>query len=372
MNNMAVVQTINRQGSSRSDELLDLAEEIFPTGQQKPHQHPGQTRERGAKRLGGCSLEVQGHLSRVASMPGMFSSLKERYGSPQIDLFASDQTTQLREYLTMSHKTKAGGPDALTEDWNRGSYIYLFPPPVTLMLHKIILKFRRFRGKVLLIAPFWTAQPWFHQLIEWCPQPLMLIIVSVGPTSSPTPDIAKTTRLEFLKHGLLKNYSRESVETMLAAHRPSTIRQYESCWKRFQVYLKLKHITNLRPNDVLDFLSWLTTTTLNITLNITLPQRPMALLQKGIRAQRPSQRGPVLSWSLHKVLNYLTFTNADLSLDQRLQRVVFLTALATGFRSSQLAALTRHPSFTFFNEDGLWVSLTPSPKFIAKTKHQMN
>ncbi|KAK4314456.1 hypothetical protein Pmani_014265 [Petrolisthes manimaculis] len=47
---------------------------------------------------------------------------------------------------------------------------------------------------------------------------------------------------------------------------------------------------------------------------------------------------------------------------------LFLLALASGFRASQLAALTRHPNFTSFGENDDYLTLAPSPTFLAKNE----
>ena len=54
--------------------------------------------------------------------------------------------------------------------------------------------------------------------------------------------------------------------------------------------------------------------------------------------------------------------------DHFLQRAFFLLALATGFRSSQLAAVTRHPSFSKLERDCSALTLSPSPTFLAKNE----
>ena len=49
-------------------------------------------------------------------------------------------------------------------------------------------------------------------------------------------------------------------------------------------------------------------------------------------------------------------------------KAVFLLALASGLRVSQLAALTRHQSLTCFEVGDAAVSLAPSPTFLAKNE----
>ncbi|KAK8392751.1 hypothetical protein O3P69_014886 [Scylla paramamosain] len=54
-----------------------------------------------------------------------------------------------------------------------------------------------------------------------------------GQGHLPTPFVTEVTRLEFLKVGLAGRFPPSAVQTMLKAHQPSSIKQYESCWRRF-------------------------------------------------------------------------------------------------------------------------------------------
>ena len=62
-----------------------------------------------------------------------------------------------------------------------------------------------------------------------------------------------------------------------------------------------------------------------------------------------------------------TYITPVSALDQ-LRKTLFLVALASGLRSSQLQALLRHPSWLVFSADGRQVSMSPSPKFLAKNE----
>ncbi|XP_076065921.1 uncharacterized protein LOC143039577 [Oratosquilla oratoria] len=200
-----------------------------------------------------------------------------------------------------------------------------------------------------------------------------------------SPSVTSTSRLEFLRGALGQLFSTEAVDKMLRAHRPSSVRQYESCWRRFQDFLRRHAIVTISASTVLDFLSWLADTTnrapatisahyaaladpLYFGMNITVPQRARNLLMKGIRASREPRRQPVLAWSLHRVLQYLTFEGTIMEEEHFLQRAVFLLALATGYRASQLAAITRHQSFSKLEEDCSALTLAPSPTFLAKNE----
>lgn len=172
---------------------------------------------------------------------------------------------------------------------------------------------------------------------------------------------------------------------MLKAHRPSTVRQYESCWRRFQDFLRRHAIGTISASTILDFLTWLADSTnrapatvsahyaaladpLRFGMGIRVPQRALSLLMKGISSSREPRRQPVLAWSLHRVLQYLTFEGVTMEVGHFLQRAVFLLALATGYRASQLAAVTRHPSFSRLEDDCSALTLSPSPTFLAKNE----
>ena len=96
------------------------------------------------------------------------------------------------------------------------------------------------------------------------------------------------------------------------------------------------------------------------------------LMKRGFFLQRPPPRQRFIFWSLSKVLAFLRgpeFMNHP-DLPHLLQRALFLVAMASGLRASQIHALTRHPSWLVFATDGGRVSLAPSPRFLAKNERE--
>ena len=172
---------------------------------------------------------------------------------------------------------------------------------------------------------------------------------------------------------------------MLGAHRPSSVRQYESCWKRFQDYLRRQNLQSVSEGTVLDFLTWLAESTnrapatvmghyaaladpLYFALGIKVPERTLKLFKRGLRAGAAPSRAPTPAWSLHRALHYLAFEGVVMEEDHFLQRATFLLALASGYRASQLAALSRHEAFARIERDMTAVTLSPSPTFLAKNE----
>ena len=76
----------------------------------------------------------------------------------------------------------------------------------------------------------------------------------------------------------------------------------------------------------------------------------------------------MLSWPLNKVLRLVSgVVTTDCSYQHLLMKTLFLVALASGARVSELAALSRDKGFVKFLPSGE-VSLSPHPKFMAKNE----
>ena len=176
---------------------------------------------------------------------------------------------------------------------------------------------------------------------------------------------------------------------MLSGTRASTIRQYQSAWKAFQLFLSYRPVSIISIPVVLDFLSYMfhsrrraapTISTYAAALadplwfgfSLDIRSRAWDLLKRGLFLQRPPSRPPRIFWSLSKVLDHLQEPrfSEDPSPLLLLQKALFLVAMASGLRASQLHALVRAPSWLVFSQDGRRVSLAPSPKFLAKNERE--
>ncbi|MPC59090.1 hypothetical protein E2C01_053105 [Portunus trituberculatus] len=130
------------------------------------------------------------------------------------------------------------------------------------------------------------------------------------------------TCLEFLRQALRSKFSQVVVEDMLHALRPSSTRQYESCWKAFHRFLFVHRITTVSERVVFSFLSSLVhdqerqLSTVSVHLaalsdplfygyGIRLDNRATTLLKRGLFHQHPPLRQNGVLWSLQKVLDLL-------------------------------------------------------------------
>ena len=109
---------------------------------------------------------------------------------------------------------------------------------------------------------------------------------------------------------------------------------------------------------------------LKFAFNISVNSRFLDLLKSSFFLQRPPAKKSAPSWSLRKVLLLLASDvySENASQEQIFRKAVFLVALASGFRISELAALTRSKSLTRFAPDFSFVMLATNPKFLFKNE----
>ena len=93
----------------------------------------------------------------------VFHFLTDRFGMPQIDLFASILNHKISPYMSYHHDPESIAIDAFSVSWV-SKYAYAFPPfsLVFPTLRKISFE----ECTVLIITPVWTTQPWFPKLLH--------------------------------------------------------------------------------------------------------------------------------------------------------------------------------------------------------------
>ena len=96
-------------------------------------------------------------------LPSVFHLICLRWGMPQIDLFATEDSTQLIRFYAWGQTLKAEAFDALLQLWDF-DLAYLFPPPA--LLPRVLNKIALSSGNFILITPFWPSQKWFPPLLD--------------------------------------------------------------------------------------------------------------------------------------------------------------------------------------------------------------
>ena len=168
----------------------------------------------------------------------------------------------------------------------------------------------------------------------------------------------------------------------------STVRQYDSAFRKLASYIRLHKPSEMSINVALSFFrhlhtSGLAASTVTATksalskvfyygFDMRLNDVCFASIARSCAKLRPASRPEMLSWSLNKVLRLASnIDNSSCSYQQLLRKTLFLIALASGARMSEMAALARDKGFAVFLPSGE-VSLSPHPKFLAKNEDPQN
>ena len=107
---------------------------------------------------------IQRDYSDKKLNPFLFRQIERRFGKLDIDLFASKANTQLSRYVSFRAEEEAWYTDAFSRPLPKGLAIYANPPFV--MLGRFLAKVKREKAEAVVVAPVWTAQPWWPVLIE--------------------------------------------------------------------------------------------------------------------------------------------------------------------------------------------------------------
>lgn len=93
------------------------------------------------------------------------------FGMPKIDLFATYLTTQCEIFYSWYPDPESSGVDAFTFVWKER--IYAFPP--FCLIGKVLQKIIEDEVEGIVIAPYWTAQPWFPLYNKLCKSDIMIL-----------------------------------------------------------------------------------------------------------------------------------------------------------------------------------------------------
>jgi len=89
----------------------------------------------------------------------IFSSIIDKWGVPDIDLFASRLNFKVKPYISWEADPHSFGVDAFSINWNSFKLCYAFPP--FKLIGKVLSKLKSDKAEMLLIAPDWSTQHWY-------------------------------------------------------------------------------------------------------------------------------------------------------------------------------------------------------------------
>ncbi len=179
--NMAVVSPIDRQGGLRSRTLDRLARRLLLWSQDK-------FLSLRAVHVPGILNLVADFLSRQKLRPGEWmlnrqtvSQIWDLFGKAEVDLFASQESSQCPLWFSLSFPTTLG-IEAFANLWPNVS-LYAFPP--IKLIPAVLCRVKVSSARLLLIAPFWPSQSWFSELT-----PLLAVPASGQDLASSTRALA--------------------------------------------------------------------------------------------------------------------------------------------------------------------------------------
>lgn len=215
-------------------------------------------------------------------------------------------------------------------------------------------------------------------------------ILAPKPTRSNeewTARLREVDRLQFLKEVFAATLGDTVASHLVAAHRDSTIKQAQSVWKAFQKWLPAttriistptlmefliacEESRHLDPRTILNYRSQLRLPILH-AFGIDLSSDIFSLLARSQFLRNPPTKQKVPQWSIDRVLHTFAseaFSLRTASLTNLLIKTLFLTALASGNRASELAATIR-TGLSLSNDKAV---LPTKPGFLFKNQSARN
>ena len=177
--NTTVACYINKQGGARSRPLSRRTEQLLLWCQ-------AQSISLTAKHVPGKLNVLADSLSRSHTIVqtewtlahSVLEPIWRAWHKPLVDLFASKFNFRLPIYVSPVPDPQAWRVDAFSVPWTH-LQAYAFPPFP--LLTKVLRKAREEQANLILVAPFWPAQPWFPELLHLSHVPPMRL--HVGPKS---------------------------------------------------------------------------------------------------------------------------------------------------------------------------------------------
>ena len=160
--NSTVVACLNRHGSAKSIPLNSWTLSILRIMSRK-------NLSLTAFHIAGVRNVLADALSRSTPVASewmldrlVFRDICDRWGTPEVDLFATRENAQVPTFVSPIPDHLAVAVDAFSIPWDRWDVIYLFPP--TKLLMRVLSVLESFHGRAILITPDWPGQSWYPLL----------------------------------------------------------------------------------------------------------------------------------------------------------------------------------------------------------------
>ena len=197
--------------------------------------------------------------------------------------------------------------------------------------------------------------------------------------------VLEMDRVHAMQEALTAQVSHQTAVRITRGKRQSTLTQQQVAWSALQSWLKSNPDQDISEASLLEFFSFLkdkkglcSSTIRNYRTYLYMPLKIIAKidlkdwkfveLENSFFLESPMIRPSMPSWSVQNVLNLLksrTYNNRACSLYFLLKKTVFLTALATGNRVSEIAAMYLPWNWDHGNEE---LQIPVKPGFLYKNQ----
>ena len=191
--------------------------------------------------------------------------------------------------------------------------------------------------------------------------------------------------VDFLTVTYGNQFSPEYVALLTGTVRSSASNQYQSCWKSWVSFVHSEQPSEITPNFMISYFRFLsevkgfkpaTVRTYKAALRepilqgfgIDLRDELFHKVSKTLALRNPSSPPRPLMWSLEKVLDLLSGLDVNgCSPKELLDKTIFLVALTSGGRVSEISALYRGSEYINVSQAGV-LTLCPGPGFLTKNE----
>lgn len=104
--------------------------------------------------------------------PEVFQRVDKAFGPHSMDMFATHQDKQLPRFGSWSPQPDAQWVDSMSHSWE-GENPWINPP--FSMIGRILQKMKKEKTTGTIVAPLWTAQPWYPTLLKMSVAPPLLL-----------------------------------------------------------------------------------------------------------------------------------------------------------------------------------------------------
>ncbi|XP_070196565.1 uncharacterized protein [Littorina saxatilis] len=250
--NTTVAAYINRQGGSRSHTLSLKACQLLKWC----HQHQIRL---SAKYLPGKLNVLADSLSRSSKVlhrewtitHHALQRLWVHVEKPMVDLFATRFSRRLPVFISPFPDPEAWKVNALEVDWT-GLSAYAFPP--FQLLGKVLRKAELEQLSLVLVAPMWTSQHWFPDLLRLAEGPPIPLNLEKGELLQPRTGIQhanpQSLRLHACRSLRLSGASERTLDLVQKAHRKSTSSVYASHWTAWVKWCAENQVNSVGPRSL--------------------------------------------------------------------------------------------------------------------------